>query len=98
MHEQFWFDVGRYERHRVEFFFDRMWGKVRISVDGHPVDTKSIMFSVRLTERFRFLVGHRERHDVLIEKKRKVLLSGLRPSTYQVFVDGVLFLTLEGQA
>lgn len=97
MHEQFWFDVGRYERHRVEFFFDRMWGRVRISVDGHPVVNRSILFSLRLTERFRFAVGHREPHEVVIEKRRKVLLAGVRPSTYQVFVDGVFLLTLEGQ-
>ncbi|RSN69450.1 hypothetical protein [Actinomadura sp. WAC 06369] len=98
MHEQFWFDLGQYERHRVEFFFDRMWGKVRISVDGHPVVEKQNLFSLRLTERYPFTVGHQERHEVVIEKTRKVMFAGFRPSTYQVFVDGVFFLALEGQA
>ncbi|MBE1537395.1 hypothetical protein [Actinomadura algeriensis] len=97
MHEQFWFDVGQYERHRVEFFFDRMWGRVKIKVDGREVVTKRILFGFRMTERFRFTVGHQERHEVLIEKTRKALAPGFRPSTYRVFADGVFLFTLEGQ-
>ncbi|QFG20538.1 hypothetical protein [Actinomadura sp. WMMB 499] len=98
MEEQFWFDVGQYERHRVEFFYERWFGGVKIHVDGQLVETRRLLFSMRMTERFRFVVGHQERHEVLIEKRRKVLAAGFRPSTYQVFVDGVFYLTLEGQA
>ncbi|MFV2178790.1 hypothetical protein ACFHW2_36790 [Actinomadura sp. LOL_016] len=97
MHEQFWFDVGHYERHRVEYFYDRMWGRVKIRVDGREVESKLILFHLRMTHRFQFVVGHEERHEVVIEKTRKVLFAGFRPSAYQVFVDGVLILALEGQ-
>ncbi|OLT32649.1 hypothetical protein BJF79_35760 [Actinomadura sp. CNU-125] len=97
MHELFWFDVGQYERHRVEFFFDRMWARVKISVDGEVVLTKRMLLAWRKTERFQFTVGHEERHEVVIDKTRKTFAPGFRPSTYRVFADGVFLFTLEGQ-
>ncbi|MEV5831755.1 hypothetical protein AB0L25_39945 [Spirillospora sp. NPDC052242] len=97
MYDQFWFDVGHQERHRVEFYCDRMWGQVRIHVDGQLAQKKLLAFSVRLTHRFRFTVGHQERHEVLIVRKRPLILSVSRPSTYRIFVDGAPFLTLQGQ-
>ncbi|HEY8481810.1 MAG TPA: hypothetical protein VIL71_18445 [Spirillospora sp.] len=88
MNEYFYFDVGHYERHRVEFSFDRFWGKVRILVDGVLIEERTLMFSFSLTERFQFTVGYQERHHVVIDKTRKVMFAGFRPSTYHVYVDG----------
>jgi hypothetical protein len=37
-----------------------------------------------------------EDHAVIIEKERPLLLAGLRPQTYRVFVDGKLVLERSG--
>lgn len=95
MNEYFYFDVGQYERHRVEYHFDRFWGRVKILVDGQLVEKTSLLLSFAMTKRFEFTVGHQERHHVVIDKTRKVLLAGFRPSTYNVYVDGQFAFTHE---
>jgi hypothetical protein len=93
--DQLEFEVGQEERHRVVFSFDRFSGSTKIRVDGALVDSERAMFSVQLTKRYEFGVGQAEKHAVVIEKTRKQLLAGFRPSTYNVFVDGKLVLTRE---
>jgi hypothetical protein len=93
--DQLEFEVGQEERHQVVFSFDRFSGSTKIRVDGALVDSERAMFSVRLTRRYEFGVGQAEKHAVVIEKTRKQLLAGFRPSTYNVFVDGKLVLTRE---
>ena len=89
------FDVGQAERHRVELSFERMLGGLTIKVDGQLVESDRNLVSFRLTRRYEFTVGQAERHAVAIEKKRKLLLAGFRPSLYQVFVDGQQVLSRE---
>jgi len=88
MDDDFWFDVGHQERHRVEFSFSRWWGGLKIKVDGSVVVSERLMFSLRLTRRYEFTVGQVEKHLVAIEKKRAPLFGGILPSTYRVFIDG----------
>jgi hypothetical protein len=94
--EQFYFDVGQAERHRVDFSFDRMWGKIKITVDGSLVDTDRLLLSFRLTRRFQFNVGQSEQHAVVIEKTRKPLFGGLLPSDYRVWIDGQPAYVMDG--
>jgi hypothetical protein len=95
---QFSFRVGKNEQHQVDFSFDQMIGNLEIRVDGQPVVKDFRMFSLRLTKRYQFTVGNDERHDVIIEKKRKLFLAGLRPQQYRIFIDGELVQTYEGSA
>ena len=44
-------------------------------------------FSVKLTRRWQCSV---EGHDVVIDKVRPLLLAGVRPQTYRIFIDGKL--------
>jgi Fas apoptotic inhibitory molecule (FAIM1) len=88
MNDDFWFDVGHQERHRVEFSFSRSWGRLKIKVDGSVVVSDQLMFSFKLTKRYEFTVGQAEKHLVAIEKKRSALFGGIIPSTYRVFIDG----------
>jgi Fas apoptotic inhibitory molecule (FAIM1) len=88
MDDDFWFDVGHEERHRVEFAFNRWWGRLKIKVDGSVVVSDQLMFSFKLTKRYEFTVGETEKHLVAIVKKRALLFGGALPSTYQVFIDG----------
>ena len=94
--EQFYFDVGETERHRVDFSFDRWGGKIKITVDGNLVDADRLLVSVRLTRSYQFNVGQAERHAVVIQKTRKLLFAGLRPSTYQISVDGQPAYVMDG--
>ncbi len=88
MDDDFWFDVGHEEQHRVEVSFNRTWGRLKIKVDGSEVVSDRMMFSFRLTRRYEFTVGQVETHLVAVVKKRALLFGGILPSTYQVFIDG----------
>ena len=93
---QFSFMVGVNEKHRVDFSFDQFLGHLDILVDGQPAVKDFRMFSVSLTKRYEFTVGNEERHNVVIEKQRKLFLAGLRPQKYRIFIDGELVQTHEG--
>jgi len=88
MDDDFWFDVGREERHRVEVAFSRMTGRLTIKVDGAVVTSERMLFSFRLTRRYEFTVGQAEQHAVAIVKRRALMFGGILPSTYEVFIDG----------
>jgi len=93
---QFSFMVGVNEKHRVDFSFDQFMGNLEIRVDGEQAVKDFRMFSLSLTKRYEFTVGVDERHNIIIEKKRKLFLAGLRPQQYRVFIDGQLVQTHEG--
>lgn len=93
---QFSFPVGNEEKHQVDFSFDQFIGTLEIRVDGQVAVKDLRMFSLKLTKRYEFIVGTQEQHTVAIEKKRKLLLAGLRPQRYRVFIDRQLVQTYEG--
>jgi hypothetical protein len=94
---QFSFRVGVSEQHQVDFSFDQFIGNLEIRVDGQPLVKDFRMLSLKLTKSYEFVVGTQERHQIVIEKKRKLFLAGLRPQQYRVFIDGQLVQTYEGQ-
>lgn len=84
------FDVGADECHTVRFSFNKFWGGLSITVDGHDV-VKTVMFaSVELVKRYNFVVGTREQHYVTIEHHRKLLFAGFRAQPVYAYVDGAL--------
>jgi hypothetical protein len=93
---KFSFTVGTNEQHQVDFSFDQFSGTLEIRVDGQPKINELRLFSLSLTKRYEFEVGEQERHQVVIEKKRKLFLAGLRPQRYRVFIDGQVVQTYEG--
>jgi hypothetical protein len=93
---QFSFTVGINEQHRVDFLFDQFIGNLEIKVDGQTALKDFRFASLKLTKRYEFVVGVNERHNVVIEKKRKLFLAGLRPTQYRVFIDSQLVQTYEG--
>ena len=72
----------------MRFTFDQTWGSVEITVDGRSVVSDLRLLSLSTTKRYQFVVGMQERHEVVIEKRRPLLLAGFRPQTARVFVDG----------
>jgi hypothetical protein len=93
---QFSFTVGVNEQHRVDFSFDRVIGNLEIKVDETTVVKDFRFASLKLTKRYDFIVGVNEKHNVAIEKKRKLFLAGFRPQRYRIFIDGQLAQTYEG--
>jgi len=108
MPEAFHFDVGERERHRVDFSRDRVWGEVTIRVDGSVLDTGLHIISpgvtrrdlhiesAGITKRYELSVGQAERHTVVIEQARALLMPGLRKSSYRVLIDGQLATVVPG--
>ncbi|HEY5838850.1 MAG TPA: hypothetical protein VIT19_07430 [Pyrinomonadaceae bacterium] len=93
---QFSFMVGITEPHRVDFSFDQFGGRLEIKVDGISIVDEVRTISVSLTKRYDFVVGLAEKHHVTIEKQRKLLLAGIQPQQYRIFIDGQLVQTYEG--
>ncbi len=84
------FVVGQAEPHDLTFRFNKFWGNLSIAVDGDVVRRDFRLFSVRLVKRYELSVGNAERHQVVIEKHRELVLAGLRPQPVRAFVDGQL--------
>jgi hypothetical protein len=64
-------------------------------VNGEPMARQSWLapsthFGFTLKRRHQFVVGKDEKHQVAIEKERPLIIAGVRPQTYRVFVDGQL--------
>jgi hypothetical protein len=88
----FGFDVGEEEKHRVEFHWGQLFGRVRITVDDEEVVQKNRAVNLGSTKvrKFEFPVGTAEQHHVLIEKETPRLLAGARKQKCRAFVDGEL--------
>ena len=93
---QFSFEVGFNEKHVVHLNYNQMVGLLSIFVDDREVIREQRTFSLSLVKRYEFVVGTGERHSVRIEKERKLLLAGVRPQKYRVYVDGKLLREYEG--
>ncbi len=83
------FNVGQLEQHHVVYRFNQVWGGLQITVDGVSVMKTVRLASLSLTNSYEFEVGENEIHHVRIEKRRRLLLAGLRPQVVTAYVDGV---------
>jgi hypothetical protein len=93
---QFSFTVGINEQHRVDFSFDQFIGNLEIKIDGESAVKDFRFASLKVTKRYDLIVGINEKHQVAIEKTRKLFFGGLRPQQYRVFIDDRLVQTYEG--
>ncbi|MFY9613761.1 MAG: hypothetical protein WAT58_00025 [Candidatus Dormiibacterota bacterium] len=94
----FTFEVGDQEKHTVRFLYDQMWGKLVISVDNEPVIQQTRILSFSTVSKYPFAVGVDEKHNVVIEKKRKLMYAGFRPQVATVTVDGKEIGQYDGSA
>jgi hypothetical protein len=88
----FAFVVGDQEKHRVEFHWGQLFGRVRVIVDDEEVvqHNRPVMFGSTARRKFAFSVGQHEVHAVVIEKISRRFLGGARKQKCQAFVDGEL--------
>ena len=79
------------ERYTVYFQHDRFW----VNVDHRQRATvlaqdKPFQLGLSRFKRHLIPIGSTGQHQALIEMERKLLLGGLRPMQYRVYVDGHL--------
>ncbi|SKC36449.1 hypothetical protein SAMN06309945_0196 [Okibacterium fritillariae] len=82
--------VGVQEQHTVVFSFDKVWGRLSITVDGQSVVDTVRVVSLSRVATWEFPVGWNERHIVRIEKHRAAFFAGFRPQPVYAYVNGVL--------
>lgn len=92
---KFTLEVGNQEQARIEFSRNCFTGAMQILVDGEEVARESWLalpthFSLTRKRRYEFVVGKSEKHQVVIEKERPLIIAGIRPQKYRVYVDGHL--------
>ena len=78
---KFSLEVGRADRHLVEFNFNQLLGTLVIRVDDRPVFQSRRIFNEPVHEVYRFVIDGAEKSDVRIEKRRKQLF-GHRNTVY----------------
>jgi hypothetical protein len=83
---KFAIEVGEVEKHRLEYNFNQLLGRLDIRVNNQPVRQFVRLFNEPVLEVFAFDVGHLERSSVRIEKHRKQLFGHCS----RVFVDNRL--------
>lgn len=89
----FTLEVGEKEKHQIDYYRNWFWGTERLRADGQIVASRSVIspsnyISFPLCRRYEFTVGEAEKHSVVFEKLRPLLLAGFRPHLYRVLVDG----------
>jgi len=71
---RFSIEIGREEKHHIEYHFNQFIGRLVLKVDQRPVMTLLRLVNEPIHEVFEFVVGQYERQEVRIEKQRKPLL------------------------
>lgn len=87
---RFELEIGEHEKHKISYYFDKIFGKLEIKVDDMILYSDFIIISVGLSDVHDFRIGQMEVHAVRIEKIRPRFWAGFRTNTYRVYVDGLL--------
>lgn len=90
---RFVIEVGEVEKQMVEFDFNQLLGRTVIRSNGRELKRHVRLFSEPVFERHVVDFGERERVQLKIEKRRKMLLS----SHYTVYVNNRLATCCEGR-
>jgi hypothetical protein len=98
---RFTLEIGEKEKHQIDYYRNWFFGTERLQADGKVVASRtaispSNIVSFPLCRRYEFSVGTSEPHNVVFEKERPLMLAGIRPHKYRVFVDGKLVHAQEG--
>lgn len=93
---KFSLEVGDVEKHRIDFQFNQIWGKLTIQVDGDVVLSDVIFFRTSLVMNYAFDVPGPEKLSVRIQQIGAPVFAGFFPYTYNVFVDGKLAKSIRG--
>jgi hypothetical protein len=89
---KFAIEIGDTEKHRLEYDFNQLLGRLVIKVNEKPIKQSVRWLNEPILEVFAFPVGDHEKSEVRIEKERKPLL-GCRN---RLFVNNRLVRVFEG--
>lgn len=89
---KFTLEVGRDEKHQIEFEFSQLLGRSVLKVDGREVFRKNRWFSEPIVESYDVEISGREHIHMRIVKERKLLVA----SRYKVYVDNRLTQLFSG--
>jgi hypothetical protein len=78
---KFAIEIGDTEKHRLEYDFNQLLGRLVIKVNERPIKQSVRLLNEPILEVFAFPVGDHEKSDVRIEKERKPLF-GCRNRLY----------------
>ncbi len=81
-------EIGQEERHILDVSWDQVWGLMSIRVDGSEVVRRRHLFGLRRVRRYELSVGEHEVHQVVVEKRKTLVIGGVRHQSVDVFVDG----------
>lgn len=70
---RFTIEIGAREKHRIEYQFNQLLGRLVIKVDDELVKESTRLFNEPLVEVHVLVVGKAEKSQVRIEKRRKIL-------------------------
>jgi hypothetical protein len=80
-------EIGSEERHVLDVSWDQVWGLMSIRVDGTEVVHRRHLFGLRRVRRYELSVGEHEVHKVVVEKRKTLVIGGVRHQAVDVFVD-----------
>ncbi len=89
---KFCIEVGRTERHLIEFSFNQLLGETVIKVNHREVKHARRLFNEPVTETHVIHVGDRDQLTVKIEKERKPLFG----EKFRVYLNNRLYECYEG--
>jgi hypothetical protein len=89
---KFCIEVGRNEKHLVEFNFSQLLGQTVIKVNHREVKRNTRLLNEPLKETHAIQIGDDEQLTVRIEKERKMLFG----ERYRVFLNDRLYQYYEG--
>jgi hypothetical protein len=98
---KFSLEIGHQEKHRIDYYRNWIFGTERLLANGKLIASRNVLspsnyVSFPLCRRYEFTVGSSEPQKVIFEKERPLLLAGVRPHTYRLFVDGTLVFEKKG--
>lgn len=89
---KFMIDVGEVEKQQVEFSFNQLLGRTLIRSNGRELKKNIRLFSEPVTDVHVVHFTDRERIEIKIEKRRKLLFA----SRYYVYVNNRLTQVYQG--
>jgi hypothetical protein len=81
-------EIGSEEQHVLDVSWDQVWGLMSVRLDGNEVVHRRHLFGLRRVRRYELSVGEREVHQVAVEKRKTLLVGGVRHQAIDVYVDG----------
>jgi hypothetical protein len=98
---RFSIEIGISEKYTIAYSRNWFSGSEIVAINGVKIKQTSVLdprthFSMQLIRRSKLEIGTNEKYEVVIEKQRPILIAGLRPHKYRVYVNDKCVLEKKG--